>query len=104
MLVAVDLQLLLCAPDGVRCFCTLRYIFFHCSLALARWHLLLTTFHFLIPFCCLAVRSSLMVELSGILSTPYATAHLVHNFGGCCYDSYCIMALSQKLTQRQLHE
>ena len=33
MLVAVDLQLLLCAPDGVKCFCNLRYIFFHCSLA-----------------------------------------------------------------------
>ena len=42
--------------------------------------MLLTTFHFLKPFCCLAVRSSLMVELSGDLSTPYAKAHLVHNY------------------------
>ena len=50
--------------------------------------MLLTTFHFLIPVCCLAVRSSLMVELSGDLSTPYAKVHLVHNRGSCC-----IMAL-----------
>ena len=41
--------------------------------------MLLTTFHFLKPFCFLAVRSSLMVELSGDLSTPYAKAHLVRN-------------------------
>ena len=79
MLVAVDLQLLLCTPDGVRCFCNLRYIFLH--LALARWHMLLTTFHFLKPFCCLAVQSSLMMELSGDLSTPYAKAHLIHDCG-----------------------
>jgi len=44
-----------------------------------------------------------MVELSGDLSILYAKAHLVHNCCGCCYDSYCIMSLSQKLTQR-LHE
>ena len=65
--------------------------------------MLLTTVHFLKPFCYLAVRSSLMVELSGDLSTPYAKAHLVHNCGTCCHDSCCIMALSHRLTQR-LHD
>ena len=46
---------------------------------------------------CHAVCSSLMVELSRI----HTKAHLVlHICGGFCYDSCCIMALSQKLTQR----
>jgi len=57
------------------------------------------SFH--MSFCCLAMRSSLMVELS---ATPYAKAYLVlHICGRFCYASCCIMALSQKLTQR-LHE
>ena len=80
MLVAADLQLLLCTPHGVRCFCYLRYIFFHFNLALSK-----------------------MAHVADHLSFPYTfllpcCAILVHNCGSCC-----IIALSHRLTQK-LHE
>ena len=54
---------------------------------------------FLLPCCAFFPDGGAVRDLS----TPNAKAHLVYNCGSCFYDSCCIMALSQKLTQR-LHE
>jgi hypothetical protein len=50
MVVAADLQLLLCAPDGVNASATCIVCSFTAALllaSLARWHLLLHTCHFI---------------------------------------------------------